>query len=793
MRTTLLFLCMAVMCIPYSLTAQKVENKSSLSIDQIMQGEKFIGYSPQSINWSEDGQTIYFQWNPEAEKIRSWYKVNRAGGTPSKVSDEEWMHIPSFRGVYSKDYSKKIYTKQGDLYLLDIPSNRISQITNTIDRERNISFSNDEKFIIFQKDNNLFSWSIESGAIKQLTNIKKGRAPKDGKLEEYEQWLNNDQLSYFNILKERKEVRELRKEQADKFKAKRPKAIYLGGKSLSGLNISPNMRFVTYQLTKRTTAKRTKVPNFVTESGYLNDINARTKVGTPQDTYELWVYDCEADSSYQVDMKQIEGIYDKPSYKKEYHKGNEAYTDKYDKPREVITHGPVYSEDGKALINVRAMDNKDRWLMLLDQETGKLELIERQHDDAWVGGPGISGWNFQMGNVGWMPDNETIWFQSEETGFSHLFIKNIKTKKAEALTSGNFEVLDVFLSRDKSSFYLTTNEVSPHEQHFYKMSVKGGKREKITSMEGNNQVTLSPDESTIALSHSYSNKPWELYVMPNKKGAKAKQVTSSTTKEFQNYQWKDPEIVRFKASDGVDVPARLYKPKNPNGAAIIFVHGAGYLQNVHKWWSVYYREFMFHNILADNGYTVLDIDYRASNGYGRDWRTAIYRHMGGKDLSDQVDGAKYLVDQQGIDASRIGIYGGSYGGFITLMAMFTSPGTFKSGAALRSVTDWAHYNHPYTSNILNTPVEDSIAYYKSSPIYHAEGLEGNLVILHGMVDSNVQFQDVVRLSQRLIELKKENWEMAVFPMEGHGFREASSWSDEYRRIFKLFQTTLQKE
>jgi dipeptidyl aminopeptidase/acylaminoacyl peptidase len=159
-------------------------------------------------------------------------------------------------------------------------------------------------------------------------------------------------------------------------------------------------------------------------------------------------------------------------------------------------------------------------------------------------------------------------------------------------------------------------------------------------------------------------------------------------------------------------------------------------------------------------------------------------------LSDQVDGAKYLVDEWKVDPDRIGIYGGSYGGFITLMALFNHPGTFKSGAALRSVTDWAHYNHGYTANILNTPTMDSIAYQRSSPINFAEGLEDHLLILHGMVDSNVQFQDVVRLAQRLIELGKDNWEFAVFPLESHGFVEPSSWTDEYKRIFRLFQKTL---
>jgi dipeptidyl aminopeptidase/acylaminoacyl peptidase len=240
------------------------------------------------------------------------------------------------------------------------------------------------------------------------------------------------------------------------------------------------------------------------------------------------------------------------------------------------------------------------------------------------------------------------------------------------------------------------------------------------------------------------------------------------------------------------IPARLYRNKNVvnKGPAVIFVHGAGYLQNAHRWWSSYSNEYMFHNFLLDNGYTVLDIDYRGSAGYGRDWRTAIYRFMGGKDLDDNVDGAKYLVENCQVDASKIGIYGGSYGGFITLMAMFTKPGTFAAGAGLRSVTDWAHYNHGYTAAILNTPVADSLAYVKSSPIYYAEGLQGALLMCHGMVDDNVHFQDIVRLSQRLIELGKKNWELAVYPLERHGFVEPSSWIDEYSRIFKLFETNL---
>jgi len=164
--------------------------------------------------------------------------------------------------------------------------------------------------------------------------------------------------------------------------------------------------------------------------------------------------------------------------------------------------------------------------------------------------------------------------------------------------------------------------------------------------------------------------------------------------------------------------------------------------------------------------------------------------MGGQDFDDIVDGARYLVQHHKGGAGRIGLYGGSYGGVITLMAMFTAQDTFAAGAALRPVTDWAHYNHGYTANILNEPQHDPEPYRRSSPIYFAGGLKGALLICHGLVDTNVHVQDSIRLVQRLIELRKENWDLAVYPVENHGFEQETSWADEYKRILQLFETKL---
>lgn len=773
-----------------SLSVAQTENQSTLSIDQIMQGDDFVGYLPTDIKWSDNSKAIYFSWNPDNDTIRSTYEVDINSKKINKRSFDD-LKTSSNSGNYSKDNKWKVYEKEGDLFLMNNSTFTSKRITNTSNRETNPQFSGDGKSIIYQQDDNFFQWMIEDGNIVQLTDFKTGNERPENKLNAQDQWLEDNQLKYSTILEKRKNETDAETYRRKQTHFERPETIYLGDKNIYGLSISPDLNYAVYNLYITAKDKNTIVPNYVTQSGYTTDIKSRPNVGSDENKYESWILNLKTGEHYQIKTDSITGIKDKPKYLKEYAENPSDYKDEYENPREVQISSPVFSDDGKAIVNITSQDYKDRWIMSVNLSDGNLKLIDRQHDDAWIGGPGV-GW-FSIGVIGWL-DTDTIWFKSEKTGYAHLYSANVNTGKVKALTEGKFEILDVTLSKDKKTFYLTSNKVSPHEQHFYHLPSNGGEMVQITSKKGGHEMTVSPDEKQLAIRYSYSNKPWELYVMPNKAGATMTQLTKSTTKDFDSYNWIAPEIIHFTARDGASVPATLYKPTEAkkNGAAVIFVHGAGYLQNVHYWWSSYFREYMFHNILVDNGYTVLAIDYRASEGYGRDWRTAIYRHMGGIDLDDQIDGANYLVEQQGIDKERLGIYGGSYGGFMTLMALFKYPDTFKSGAALRSVTDWSHYNHGYTANILNTPVEDPKAYQQSSPLYFAEGLKGNLLMLHGMIDTNVHFQDIVRLSQRLIELKKENWELAVFPMEDHGFVENSSWSDEYRRIFKLFQETLKK-
>jgi dipeptidyl aminopeptidase/acylaminoacyl peptidase len=767
-----------------------------LTVEKIMRDQKWIGTSPSNLYWSADGRTLFFSWNPERADADSVYYITLTDRTPKKASYEMRQRIPSGNSiVYNRSKTAYAYTRSGDVYFFEEKTKQERRVTQTTETESAPQFIGNDSKLVYTRAQNLFAWDIVSGETVQLTNFQRGTAPKEPVQNVQESWLQQDAIAMSEVVRERKRKRDSTDAINKRLRPKELRSIYMEDKNLFAPAISANGRFVLYRLSKQATnAKNTVIPNYVTETGFTTDISGRNKVGAPIGSTELYLYDREKDTVFLVKTTDLPGATDRPEYASAYARSDTAK--KSSATRTVTFISTTWNEEGtKAVVDIRSTDNKDRWITLLDPATGKLSVIDRQHDSAWIAGPGIPGYDFSSPAPLFWIDNNTLVFQSEATGFSHIYKANVTTGEKVQLTNGKFEISNLQLSTDKKTLYFNTNENHPGDLQFYRMPSAGGRMERITTQTGNNEVSLSPDEKWMAIRHSYSNKPWELYLQEAKPGGKLQQVTNlAQSDEFKSYAWRDPEIITFTAQDGATVYARLYKPSHSHSSrpAVIFVHGAGYLQNVHKWWSTYQREYMFNNLLADNGYTVLDIDYRGSAGYGRDWRTGIYRHMGGKDLADQVDGAKYLIEKQGVNPKNIGLYGGSYGGFITLMGLFTKPNVFASGAALRSVTDWAHYNHPYTANILNEPYNDSLAYRRSSPLYYAEGLKGNLLMCHGMIDVNVHFQDIVRLTQRLIELHKENWELAVYPLEDHGFVEPSSWTDEYKRIFKLFETTLKK-
>ena len=838
MRRLLMIVTLALVGTPWILADQRPLPPAptmQLTVDSIMRGPKLLGSPPSAVRWSKDSSKVYFTWQKAADERSFTYVVNRDGSGLAQLPTEQDISSdlpPS--GRFDRARRRLLAIDNGDVVVIDATTGARRLVTRTSVNETNPRWARNDTAVTFMRDGNLFLVSLdaagENAVFAQLTDVVapgpaagpapaagaravgagqrgggagRGNAAATGSESEAQRLLREQERNLIDFIKRQSESGGGRGGRggrggtggAGTAPAPIPRFTLGPRQNVLDLQLSADERYVWISVNEQPeqAARRQDTPNYVTSSAYPEMIPSRPNVGDTQTTRLLAILDAKAGTSVWADASAFAGVERK------------AKSGDPDVPRILNWTMPESSDDGaQSVVGVRSADNKDRWFVKVDPATGKASVLDALHDEAWireqsVGGAAGGGLGGGAG-IAWLPDNRRFLFLSEKDGYLHLYSLDATaaTPQARQLTSGRWEVTDAQLSNDRRTVYLTTNEVHPGERQFYTMSVDGGARTRITTATGSHDVTVSPDERALAVVFSYSNRPPELFVMPFTAGAAPMQVTTTPSDEWRGFKWVDPKVITYKARDGVDVYARLFTPemigakRDPRKPAVIFVHGAGYLQNAHKYWSTYYREYMFHNLLASRGYVVLDPDYRASSGYGRDWRTAIYRHMGGHDLEDVVDGAAFLVKTERVNARRIGVYGGSYGGFITLMAMFTTPDVFAAGAALRPVTDWAHYNHGYTSDILNVPQVDPEAYKQSSPIYFAEGLKGRLLICHGMVDTNVFFQDSVRLAQRLIELRKENWSIAPFPVENHGFTEETSWADEYKRILALFEDTLRK-
>jgi dipeptidyl aminopeptidase/acylaminoacyl peptidase len=765
--------------------------KPQISLKEIMRGYDFIGHPPTDVYWSLSGDSLYYSVYDTIHKHSNRYAYHLKKGEvialdETTIPDRIFASADQIKSSFYSD--EKFLFYEGKMMLLDSETNFPKSLVSVNQSIGFAGFGNNGKTVYLKIGLDFYAYNLQSGSLYPLNEMIKGKVPsKDPSGSTY---LEQEEHQLFQFLSERKKQKSMRDSinLVRKGLFHKPK-YYLDKKNANPLTISSNGRYVFYSVSLINESKQTLVTDYITSSGYTTSNNARAKVGEDPTLSELLIGDLQKDSFYTMDFSDLPGIKRKPDYLCEYAKDRSKYSPLYDQPKPIHIYKVISSEEyDKLIIELHSHDNKDRWLLAYDPDSRKYEVIDHQHDEAWIGGPGVKYGNR---NTGFIPGTSLFYFKSEKTGYAHIYLYDIITKKTRALTSGTFEVHDIFWSNSRNAFLVRANREDSGTYFIYLLDL-GGYMVNLYCQEGNYEMIVDLEGDRIASLHSTVNKPPHLYLLNEGEAPHWYQITNTTFSQYSDITWAIPEFIQFRASDGANVPARLYRPdaSKSNGAAVLFVHGAGYLQNAHKYWSIYYREYMFHNLLVNMGYTVFDIDYRASAGYGRDWRTSIYRHMGGRDLEDHIDGVNFLIDSVGVDPDRIGIYGGSYGGFITMMALFKYPGVFKCGAALRSVTDWAHYNHGYTSNILNTPKTDSIAYKRSSPIYFAEHLQDYLLILHGVLDNNVQFQDVVRLNQRLIELEKTTYDMAIYPIENHGFTESSSWYDEYRRILNMFEKYL---
>src|SRR6478672_7070120 len=742
------------------LTTATARAQAPLTLEQVMADPDWIGHPVEDAWWSWDGRQAQFQLKRDGQTIRDTWQQPVDGGTAARVDGAARAQLDASHPEYDGTHARMAFISDGGL--------------------------------VWRVGNDWFRWSAADG-VRQAANVN---ATKDPDAPAKSDALRDHQLRLIETLARDKARRDAAHAQVESWRStdptRAPPPVYLGDDvQIADSALSPDGRWLLVVTTAKAgeAGQVAKLPRYVTESGYVETEDTRPVVGRNAPLpHTLWLVDTAAGTAHKLAFDGLPGIGNDPLAALRKAAGKDALKGNRDVRIETDGdgNGPAihWSADSRNVaVLVRAIDNKDRWLATVDTAHATLQSRHRLHDDAWI------GWAFN--DFGWMPDDH-LWFLSEESGWSQLYVD--AAGKPRQLTSGHWEVSQPQLSADGKRFYFLCNRTRPGDYEVCAVDATGGAVRELTALDGVENYVESPDGSHLLVSYSGSYLPTQLAVVGSD-GSGARTLTDTRTPAFKAMTWIAPRFVQVPSHHGAGtVWGKFYGPQTLEPGRhypiVMFVHGAGYTQNVHSKYPYYFREQMFHNLLVQEGYIVLDLDYRGSEGYGRDWRTAIYRNMGHPELDDYLDGLDWLVANEQGDRANAGIYGGSYGGFMTLMALFREPGVFKAGAALRPVSDWTLYNHEYTSNILNTPELDPTAYAQSSPIEYAAGLQDTLLIAHGMMDDNVFFKDSVDLTQKLIELHKQHWSLAPYPLERHAFEHPDAWLDEYRRIHALFESTL---
>jgi dipeptidyl aminopeptidase/acylaminoacyl peptidase len=741
----------------------------NLTVRDIMAEPSIAGMRIEGEKLSPDGLKAVYLWNSEGKLPRNLYMVPSDGGEPVKILSPSDLPAPTRPpepeskldyGIelrdefvktrenqlgnveWSPDSKKLIFTHQGDVYVLTLGDQKPKRFTKTQGPEVGARFLDSDR-IMFSQGGNIFVMNTSDSMLTQITK-----------------------------------------------EANQQNFISVG-------NVTPNKAgtFVAYVVTDSSKQRSLVVPNYLPEYVAANP----TRRGWSEQKLYVTPADGSRDTPFEIKLPKSEGV---SNFRR-----------------------MVWTVDGQSLIVDRVdKDTKRRQLFYINNIGSKGEqiiLITEETDDKWQASLSVI----------FEPNPKKpgeLFFGSERDGYNHLYLAKLKVRKPEPnltgeiraessesgfssniaitqLTKGTWQVEWAKWTAENQILYMSTEE-GYADREFFALFPENGQKVKLYSpekgMKVSPQIYGTEDQPRLLFERSKWNEPGDLYAQRVCPLCKSRDVpvklTNSAPEGFKTRKWNEPKFIEVASRDGKKIPAKIYLPPGHSAKLkypmVIFVHGAGYLQNVINGWNNYYREFMFNDLLTRKGYVVLDIDYRGSAGYGRDWRTDVHDFLGGKDFDDHIDAIDHMVKNYSIDQKRIGTYGGSYGGFMAGMLVTRAPERIAAAAALRPVFDWKNYyatNPGYTAQRLGFPDKNPEAYKRSSPISYADKLERPLLILHGMSDDNVHVQDSVQMIEKLIRLGKTPYfEVMLYPSENHGFVRPESWTDEYERILAFFEKHL---
>jgi dipeptidyl-peptidase-4 len=421
-------------------------------------------------------------------------------------------------------------------------------------------------------------------------------------------------------------------------------------------------------------------------------------------------------------------------------------------------------------------------LLIADAPTGKTRVALSENDPNWIN---ISD------DLYFLKDGKRFLWSSERSGYRHLYLHDLEGKQLAQLTKGEWEVSAVdSIDETKGLVYFSAAEKSPLERHLYRVALDGTGFARLTKDAGTHAAVFAPTATAFYDTYSNAATPQrqDLY---RADGSHIATINENKVAELASYHLSPTEFITVKSRDGAQLNASIIKPPDFNSQkkypVLVYTYGGPHAQVVRNGWGG--ANFLWHQLMAQKGYIVFSLDNRGSSGRGHAFETPLHFRMGAQELSDQRDGVQYLKSLPYVDANRIGIWGWSYGGHMTLHAMFEAGDDFKVGFAGGPVTDWRYYDSIYTERYLGLPQKNGKGYQDSSPVKYAGQLKGKLLIAHGTGDDNVHFANTLSVINDLIEAGKYV-EILPFPGRGHGVSDPPARRVLMQRVTQFFLDNL---
>ena len=705
-----------------------------LSVEAIFGGKSLAGTLPRAARWSPDGRTVtYLKGGAKEEVLDLWAYDLEAGKSSVLVASTDL--VPEEEQSLSKEEEAR--RERARVFAKGI-----------VDYQ----WSPKGGYLLFPLSGDLFLFDLATRKTRRLTKTEEAEIdPKFSPDEKRISFVRKHEIFALEL----EGGKEFQLTSGATEKVWNGEAEFVAQEEMdrmTGTWWAPGSDRIAYIQVDHRDVPPFHIPDY-SESRVAWETQLYPKAGDPNVLVKLGVVDIEGGKTTWIDLGKETDIY---------------------LPR------VEWLPDGKTLsfqLQSRRQETLD--LYLCDPASGSTRRVHREVEKEWVD---------LHSNLRFLADGKRFLWSSEESGWNHLYLGFGAVDEAtdgpmQPLTSGSWDVTGLAGVDEKAgTVYFAGTEKSHLERHLYRVRLDGKGLERITQEEGWHAVTLSPDFQHYIDQYSNPARP-PSFSVHRIDGMRIGSIEEEAPTRLLHYRLSAPEFLSFYSEEGQSFFGKMIKPPGFDPGrrhpVLVFVYGGPGSQTVTKAWGG--NRELWHQMLAQKGYIVFTMDGRGTGGRGKAWTRAVYKDLGHWETVDQAAGAKYLQSLPYIDPDRIGIWGWSYGGYMACMAMLASPGPFRVGVAVAPVTAWRNYDTHYTERYMGLPQENPSGYEASAPLTHAKNLRGKLLLVHGMADDNVHFQDTVQLADALVKAKKP-FDLMVYPGRRHGISGRDAQVHVYEKI-----------